>query len=86
MDDDEVSTYVTLIVPQGSENGIMINDQLFVNLGWQSIPGSDPAMVTTFVTLATGKHPPSPLSLLFPPPSLRFERLYFDVVIGNLYN
>ena len=49
-------SFVMLTVPAGSQDGIVINDQVFVNLGWQSIPDSSPAMVSTFYTpTVTGK-------------------------------
>ena len=48
------STYVTIVVPEGEQNFIQVDNTLFIDFNWQPIPDSVPPMVTTLLTLTSG--------------------------------
>ena len=48
------TTYVTLVVEAGYEDGFEVNEDSFVSLAWLPIPESSPRLLTTFISLSPG--------------------------------
>ena len=48
------TTYVTLVVEAGYEDGFEVNEDSFVSLAWLAIPESSPRLLTTFISLSPG--------------------------------